>query len=145
MALAIADFTNDKGFAWPAIPTLAKKARLSPRQVKRALDRLQRLGELTVSKKTGPHGVNRYRILLGDKLSPSQDQVVTSVTRGSDICDQKQGRGGDTHVTQSVRREPLKNRGAEVATQNKKKTKTNRRSKTVLAVWKKFRKAGLCE
>lgn len=70
--LALADFSNDEGFAFPAIPTLGRKARLSPRQVKRALDRLQRLGELTVFKKQGPHGVNRYRIMVGDNFSLAQ-------------------------------------------------------------------------
>ena len=69
MALAIADFSNDHGIAFPAISTLAKKARLSPRQVKRAIDHLNRLGELAVYKKKGPSGVNIYRILLGDDVS----------------------------------------------------------------------------
>jgi hypothetical protein len=64
VALAIADFSNEQGLAFPAIPTLAKKARLSTRQTKRSLTRLQQLGELTVLKKQGPHGVNQYKLLL---------------------------------------------------------------------------------
>ena len=67
--LALADFSNHEGVAFPSITTLGRKARLSPRQVKRAIGRLQRLGELTVLKKQGPYGVNMYRIIWGDKLS----------------------------------------------------------------------------
>ena len=85
MELAIADFSNDEGFAFPAIPTLAKKARLSPRQVMRAITRLKHLGELLVLKNKGPHGVNLYRVLLSDNLSPGQIVTVTPVTGGSDI------------------------------------------------------------
>ncbi len=45
--LAIADFTDDKGRAWPSVPTLARKARLSIRQTQRAVQELIRdLGEL---------------------------------------------------------------------------------------------------
>src|SRR4029078_780385 len=59
VALAIADFSNDEGLAVPPIQTLAKKARLSPRQVKRALQELQRLRELDIFKNRGPQGGNR--------------------------------------------------------------------------------------
>ena len=85
VALATADFSNNEGFAFPSIHTLAKKARLSTRQTKRSGGRLHRSGELTIFKNKGPHGVNRYRLLLGDKLS------LVGLS------------GGDTHVTQSVK------------------------------------------
>lgn len=106
VALAIADFSNDKGLAFPAIPTLARKARLSPRQVKRAIDRLQGLGELVVLKNKGPHAVNLYRIVLGDKLSLGQDVMVTSATVGGDICDQQ----GVTPMSPNPSVESSKNR-----------------------------------
>lgn len=83
--LAIADFCNDEGIAFPSVATLAKKARLSPRQVKRTLSRLQRMGELKVLKRTGPNRVNKYRILLGDKLSPSEAAPVTLCHPHGDI------------------------------------------------------------
>jgi hypothetical protein len=82
--LALADFSNDEGLAFPAIQTLGRKARLSPRQVKRALNLLQRLGELTVIKKQGPHGVNIYRITRGDVLSPAQPLEVPLKNSESD-------------------------------------------------------------
>jgi hypothetical protein len=59
VALAIADFSNDEGLAFPPIQILAKKARLSPRQVKRAHQELQRLRELDIFKNRGPQGGNR--------------------------------------------------------------------------------------
>ena len=138
VALAIADYSNDEGFAFPAIQTLAKKARLSPRQVKRAIDRLCRRGELTVFKKTGPHGVNRYRILLGDKLSPAKGLKVTFKTPDGDIL----GTEVVTPMSPNPSEEPLKNLGEEVATQNE-----NLRpiSEVVLSVMKKYQSAGLCK
>ncbi len=83
--LAIADFSNDEGIAFPSVGTLAKKARLSPRQVKRILSRLQRMGELKVLKRTGPNRVNKYRILLGDKLSLPEASTVTICHPHGDI------------------------------------------------------------
>lgn len=106
--LAIADFSNDEGVAFPSIATLAKKARLSPRQVKRALQRLMQFGELAILKNQGPHGVNLYRLLLGDKLS----RGVTSATARGDI----RGKKVVTPMSPNPSSEPSGNLGGEVAT-----------------------------
>lgn len=135
--LAIADFSNDEGFAFPSIPTLGRKARLSTRQVKRALDRLQRFGELIIYKNKGPNGVNRYRILLGDKLSPEHTVKVTSVTGGGDIL----GKKVVTPMSPNPSKKPLKNLGEEVAAQN---GKVRPMSETVLGLMEKFKNAGFC-
>ena len=61
------------GEAWPSIPTLAKKSRLSDRQTQRVLKALVHLGELKISKNKGPHGCHCYQITVpepGDKMSP---------------------------------------------------------------------------
>jgi len=131
VALAIADFSNDEGHAFPSIPTLAKKARLSPRQVKRVLQRLVKLGELVIQEKLGPHGVNLYRLLPGDKLS----RVVTSMTGGSDICDKQVVTSMSPNPSEE---EPSKNLGAEVVSQNGKR----RLSEMVLAIMEKSERAG---
>jgi hypothetical protein len=72
--LAIGDFANDGGEAWPSVPALAKKSRLSDRQTQRVLKALVRLGELKISKNKGPHGCHRYQVTVteteGDKMSP---------------------------------------------------------------------------
>lgn len=98
--LAIADFANDDGSAFPAIGTLARKARLSARQVNRSLVRLRELHEVTILNNQGPHGVNLYRVLPGDKLSGVTFCQVTSTTPGGDVG----VRGGDdVGVIQSVK------------------------------------------
>ena len=64
MMLAIADFADDNGFAYPSVTTLAKKCRLQPRRANYILAALQSSGELQVRKNEGPKGTNRYRIVL---------------------------------------------------------------------------------
>jgi hypothetical protein len=62
LLLAIADNTNDQGVAFPSINTLARKTRLSIRNVRYVIVRLEHSGELEVSIGTGPRGCNEYRI-----------------------------------------------------------------------------------
>jgi hypothetical protein len=62
LLLAIADNTNDQGVAFPSIKTLARKTRLSIRNVRYVILRLEHSGELEVSIGTGPRGCNEYRI-----------------------------------------------------------------------------------
>ncbi len=72
--LALADFADEHGKAWPSIETLARKARLTTRQVYRSIARLHdELKEIDISSNTGPHGVNEYHVLCfgdPDKMSP---------------------------------------------------------------------------
>jgi hypothetical protein len=136
VALAIGDFSNDEGFAFPSIPTLAKKSRLSTRQTKRSLARLQHSGELTIFKKQGPHGVNRYRILLGDKLALDHNVKVTSKPPHGDIL----GRKVVTPTSPNPSKKPLRNLGEEVAMHN---GELRPISETVLAIMKEHEKAGL--
>src|SRR5881296_2267397 len=62
--LAIADYVNDDGIAWPAVQTLARKARMSKRNVQRWLKILQADGELKILRNHGRHGSNLYKICL---------------------------------------------------------------------------------
>lgn len=97
--LALANYANEEGLAYPSIATLARKTRQSPRNVKRALGWLERNGEVEVLKNRGPHGVNLYRLLLGDKLSPGGDIcVIKGVTNSAP--------GGD-RVSPNPSSEPL--------------------------------------
>jgi hypothetical protein len=87
VALAIADFADDEGNAYPSIATLSKKSRLSDRQVKRAIKNLEILGELRILRGTGPFGTNRYQ-LRGDSLScVDLSWGVANEAEGGDICD----------------------------------------------------------
>lgn len=63
--LAIADRASDEGLdAWPSIRNLAKKTRLHERTVQRCIQNIETLGELEVSRTTGPHGCNVYRVRM---------------------------------------------------------------------------------
>jgi hypothetical protein len=64
MLLAIADFADDEGNAYPAVSTLARKCRMKPRNATYLLRELQQSGELQVRLNEGPRGCNRYRIVL---------------------------------------------------------------------------------
>jgi hypothetical protein len=63
--LAIADYANQEGLAWPSVPTLSSKARLTIRHTQRVLRKLVKMGELEIQKGQGPHGTNYYRVTLG--------------------------------------------------------------------------------
>jgi hypothetical protein len=63
--LAIADAASDDGTnAWPSVKTLKVKANLSERSVQNAIQELEKIGELKVDWNKGPHGSNRYTVLM---------------------------------------------------------------------------------
>lgn len=62
--LAIADFANDDGFAWPSVPTLARKSRVTVRGAQKIVSNCIAAGELEVERGAGPRGTNLYHILL---------------------------------------------------------------------------------
>lgn len=64
MLLAIADFSDDDGNAYPAVATLAKKCRMKPRNAQYLLRALEQSGELSIRANKGPSGSNLYRINL---------------------------------------------------------------------------------
>ncbi len=64
MMLAIADFSDDDGNAYPAVGTLAEKCRMQPRNAQVILAALRQSGELEVRENEGPRGTNLYRIKM---------------------------------------------------------------------------------
>lgn len=60
--LAVADFANDSGVAYPAVETLAIKSRMSERNCRYALDALVAAGELVIERNAGPRGCNLFRV-----------------------------------------------------------------------------------
>lgn len=64
MLLAIADFADDDGRAYPSVATLAKKCRMQPRNANVILAALRASGELDVRIGHGPHGTNLYRVCM---------------------------------------------------------------------------------
>lgn len=74
--LAIADFCDDEGRAYPAVPTLARKANLSERATQYALRELQDLGELQIQTNAGRSRSNLYTVTVpadGAKSAPVQN------------------------------------------------------------------------
>lgn len=74
--LAIADFANDKGFAWPSIDSISSKSRHSDRGVQKILSRLQTNGFLEIKRGAGPYDTNVYqlRVNRGEPGSPSPER-----------------------------------------------------------------------
>lgn len=65
LLLAIADFANDDGMAYPGIDTLAQKTRQSRRTVQRQLSELEAEGEIAIEPGTGRSNTNTYWVLAG--------------------------------------------------------------------------------
>lgn len=65
LLLAIADFADDQGHAWPAVQSLASKCCLSERGTRVVLRRLESAGKMTVQKGgNGPRDTSQYTIVL---------------------------------------------------------------------------------
>jgi Helix-turn-helix domain len=70
LLLAIADFADDAGRAFPSVHTLSEKVRLTERPVRYLLRKLERMGELKTTVAGGPHGANLYHIQPPAKSAP---------------------------------------------------------------------------
>lgn len=68
LLLAIADFANQDGIAWPGIPTLAKRIRADQRTAQRCLKRIERAGELRIERGAGPSGTHLYHVVMATQL-----------------------------------------------------------------------------
>lgn len=75
--LALADHADDEGKAWPGIPRLARKARLSRRHTRRCLNQLVASGELEVLPNHAPSGRTLYKVRL-DQIVPDNLPLGTS-------------------------------------------------------------------
>jgi hypothetical protein len=79
MLLAIADFSDDDGRAYPSIATLARKCRTKPRYALVLIDALRKSGELEVHKNKGVMGrggrTNLYRVVF-EKLTQRMPEVL---------------------------------------------------------------------
>ncbi len=88
--LALADWANDEGESWPAMGTLAAKARLGERQAQRVLRGFEKDGIVTVRRGGGRSKQNVYRINT-DILTgfPAALGKVSPASRKGDIGDAK--------------------------------------------------------
>lgn len=85
LLLAIADFSNDEGVAWPSVRTLARKIRMSERNTHYLLTKIIKTGELAIEKNKGPRGCNLFRvqILQGANLSGMQQVALGGAMDGA--------------------------------------------------------------
>lgn len=78
MLLAIGDWADDDGNAYPSVAKLAVKCRMKPRNCRYILRALEDSGELSVVPNAGPKGANLYRINL-DALGLQHSAGVQSL------------------------------------------------------------------
>lgn len=76
--LAIADFADDEGTAFPYVQQLARKARLSVRMTQYAIDSLIKAGELHVERTRGRGRRNAYKVQLLH-LSESKGAIAAPI------------------------------------------------------------------
>lgn len=84
--LAISDFCNDSGTAWPSIETLAKKSRLSVRQVHYVIQRLESRKYLEIGRNEGPNGVNTYHVIISGGATIAGEGVQSLQGGGAVDC-----------------------------------------------------------
>ncbi len=118
--LAIADYADDKGAAWPSVETLAKKIRMSERACRYLLPKIAATGELAIERNAGPKGCNLFRVqvLQAANLSGVQSNVVGGAKSG--------GSGGATAIAPEPsvnRQEPSFSLQPSVAVQTVKRSK----------------------
>lgn len=88
MLLAIADFADDDGRAYPSVASLARKCRMKPRNAQTLLASLRESGELVIRNGEGPKGTNLYRIPPLQRIAPLQDSAPLQgiARRGAKAC-----------------------------------------------------------
>ena len=102
LLLALADHASDDGVAWPGIPRLAHKTKVTERQVKRLLRTLEQSGELYTNVQGGRGNANLYLITLGfseDEIRKTLVQRFEFELEEASTIAQEIAKKGDTHVT----------------------------------------------
>lgn len=83
--LAIADYADEAGVAYPSVQTLMDKSRLSERSVQAALRRLEAAGELLTDAQAGPHRCNLYQVRIapdeGAETAPRRNCTPQKTTQ----------------------------------------------------------------
>lgn len=84
LLLAIADFSNDNGMAYPGIDTLAEKTRQSRRTIQRQLTELEADRELAIENGTGRSNTNTYWVLAGMDENLKQ-KIIDEVNKANSV------------------------------------------------------------
>jgi hypothetical protein len=76
--LAIANYADIHGCAYPSVATLASRGRMTERNVQYCLRELEAIGELKIERDAGPHGTHIYQIIMGENISGEKISGVKS-------------------------------------------------------------------
>jgi hypothetical protein len=82
--LALADWANDDGVCWPKIAAIAQKARLTERQTKNILKRLEGDGVIGIERGNGRGVANRYCIRTA--CFAASKRVKPPLPKKGEIC-----------------------------------------------------------
>lgn len=87
-ALALADFANDEGECFPYIETIAKKARLSVRQIQKIIHNFEADSFLKVERFQGRGKKPKFHLQKVNSTTPFADRKkVNSATLKGELCD----------------------------------------------------------
>lgn len=81
--LAIADFADDTGRAFPGVETLAKKGRMSERNTRYVIATLEASGELAIDRGAGRNGTHLYRVMVTPNLELFEQGRGQRLPRGA--------------------------------------------------------------
>lgn len=93
LLLALADYANDAGECWPAVETVARKARLTERHARRILRELEAEGEIECRPGGGRNRVNVYVIRCA---AENPDRMTGLPKENPDTDDRVKGGNPDT-------------------------------------------------
>jgi uncharacterized phage protein (TIGR02220 family) len=121
LLLAIADYANQDGTAFPSVPTLANKIRMSERNTHYLLKKIAESGELDIQRNAGPKGCNLYRVktLQGAKAARVQPMAGRGATGSA------KGVQPTAPEPSLNRQEPVMSRAADVLAYLNEKTRRN--------------------
>jgi len=112
--LSLADYANSDDLSWPSVPTLAKRTRISERQIQRSIHWLEQAAYIKITEKGNGRGrVTTYKLLVkgdisdikGDTMTPFSEELTPVDSIKGDISDIKGDIGEE--IQSYVRIEPL--------------------------------------
>jgi hypothetical protein len=107
--LAIADCADDNGIAYPSQTTIARKARISDRNLRRVIYELCEIGEMTVLEKGDGRRSARYQILMksneGGQIDHPKKTQNANFEGGQDVHPKNEG-GQSDHPGRTQLRPP---------------------------------------
>lgn len=95
--LALADFSDDAGNCWPSMASIGRKARMTERNARRVIRKLEADGYLQTVAGGGRFGCSQYRI-NPDKMSPGQN-----VPPGQNEPETRTKRAGNPDIAMSAK------------------------------------------